>query len=58
LSKHLSQEFNIGVSARHINRLLEEIEVDRKLADNIKHQQPQMGRSHNLIIADLYDRQI
>jgi transposase len=56
LSKHLSQEFNIGVSARHINRLLEEIEVDRKLADNIKHQQPQIGRSHNLIIADLYDR--
>jgi len=30
LSKHLSQEFDILVSARHINRLIEKIEIEGK----------------------------
>ena len=50
LSKQLSQEFNIGVSARHINRLLEDIEVEDKLSGCGEHQ---IGRSHQLVIADL-----
>jgi transposase len=54
LSKHLSQEFNIEVSARHINRLLEEIEVE--LTATVP-QQP-IERSRQIAIADLYDRQI
>jgi transposase len=57
LSKHLSQEFNIGVSARHINRLIEEIEIEVKVKTDLESQQ-QIGRSHHLIIADLHDRQI
>jgi transposase len=55
LSKHLAQEFNIGVSARHINRLIEEIEaelaVDPQQADA-------SNRSHRPIVADLHDRHI
>lgn len=54
LSKHLSQEFNIGVSARHINRLIEEIELEVTSAGNSTQQQ-QIGKSHQLVIADLYD---
>jgi transposase len=56
LSKRLSQEFNIGVSARHINRLLGEIEVEVKLAGEIEQKRSPIGRSQNLIIADLFDR--
>jgi transposase len=55
LSKHLSQEFNIGVSARHINRLIEEIEVEVRSVNNIKDRQPQISKSHHLVIADLPD---
>lgn len=58
LSKHLCQEFNIGVSARHINRLIEEIEIEVKSTTDLEPQQHQIGRSHHLIIADLHDRQI
>lgn len=54
LSKHLAQELNIGVSARHINRLIEEVEVE--LAAET---QPQpIDRSRNIEIADLYDRHL
>jgi transposase len=56
LSKHLSQEFNIGVSARHINRLIGEIEVEIKLTGDEQHRHHQIDRSHHLIIADLSDR--
>jgi transposase len=54
LSKHLSQEFNIRVSARHINRLLEDIKTESKLGDCLDFQQPSL-RSHHLTIADLHD---
>jgi len=56
LSKHLSQEFNIGVSARHINRLIGEIEAEVKLA--AVEQQHSSCRSYHLVIADLPDRQM
>jgi transposase len=55
LSKHLSQEFNIEVTARHINRLIEEMSADIKAADKMVQQQP--DKSHQLIIADLHDPQ-
>jgi transposase len=55
LSKHLSQEFNIGISARHINRLIEEIKVEVGFVTNIEHHQPQIQRSHQLVIADLHN---
>ena len=55
LSTHLSQEFNIGVSARHINRLIGEIEAEVKLAA-VKQQHPSCR--HHLVIADLPERQI
>jgi transposase len=58
LSKHLSQEFNIGVSARHINRLIEEIEVEVKSEPDIDRPQHSIDRSRHLVIADLYDRHI
>ncbi len=58
LSKHLSQEFDIGVSARHINRLIGDIRVDGKLTDFVECQQPQPLGSRNLTIADLSDRQM
>jgi transposase len=57
LSKHLSQEFNISVSARHINRLLEEIEVADKLTDFVDCHGHRVIRSHHLTISDLSDRQ-
>lgn len=57
LSKHLSQEFNIEVSARHINRLLGEIEVAERAIDNDRRQSPSRKPSQ-IAIADLYDRHI
>ena len=56
LSKHLSQEFNIEISARHINRLIGEIEAEAGLAA-VK-QQHSSYRSHHLVIADLPVRQM
>ena len=54
LSKHLCQEFKIGVSARHINRLIGEIGADAK---SERTREPQQRvRSHHLVIADLHDR--
>ncbi len=53
LSKHLFQEFNIEVTARHINRLIEEMSADIKATDNIAQQQP--DKSYQLVIADLCD---
>lgn len=54
LSKHLSQEFNIEVTARHINRLIEEINAEiGSSPDHRQHQQ--VNKSHQLVIADLYD---
>jgi Tat protein secretion system quality control protein TatD with DNase activity len=55
LSKHLSQEFNIGVSARHINRLIGEIGADGK-SEQVEREPQQRVRSHHLTIADLHDR--
>jgi transposase len=56
LSKHLSQEFDIGVSARHINRLLGEIEVVERNVDD-RRQSPS-GKPCQIEIADLCDRRI
>ena len=53
LEKHLSHEFNIVVSARHINRLIEKIEVEVKSIDREEHQQDPQDRSRQLVIADL-----
>ena len=54
LSKHLAQEFKIEVSARHINRLIGEIEV--KLAADVRDLQSSNHQSHHqIVIADLYD---
>ncbi len=50
LSKHLSQEFNIEVTARHVNRLIEEMNIE---LDNSSEAQ-QFNKSHQLVIADLY----
>jgi transposase len=78
LSKHLSQEFNIEVTARHINRLIEKMNDGAKVVDQIvgvggasafaetvpfrrnaaqteNQPQQQVGKSHQLVIADLYD---
>jgi transposase len=52
LSKHLSQEFNIEVTARHINRLIEEMSDDIQTADKLAQQQ---NTSRQLVIADLCD---
>lgn len=57
LSKHLSQEFNIEVSARHINRLLGEIEVVERPIDDDRRQSPP-SKPCQIAIADLYDRHI
>ena len=51
LSKHLFQEFNIDVTARHINRLIEEMKIG---LDN-NSQSQQFDKSHQLVIADLYN---
>ena len=50
LSKHLSQEFNIEVTARHVNRLIEEMNIE---LDNCN-QARQVDKSCQLVIADLY----
>jgi transposase len=55
LSKHLSQEFNIGVSARHINRLIEELKIGVKSIDHQASPTHQISKSHQLIIADLHE---
>ncbi len=56
LGKHLSQEFNIEVSARHINRLIKEIDAGAELVDGATDRLPhQIGRSHQLVIGDLRD---
>jgi transposase len=73
LSKHLSQEFNIGVSARHINRLIEDfnigasarnlnrsienIDAESRSATGVEIESTQAVRSRHLVITDLYDRQ-
>ncbi len=59
LSKHLSQEFDIEVTARHINRLIEEMSADLKAAEQNtktdKMAQTQPDKLHQLVIADLCD---
>lgn len=55
LSKHLHQEFDIGVSARHINRLLGEIEVVERSSDSDRRQLPS-SKPCKIAIANLYDR--
>lgn len=56
LGKHLSQEFKIEVSARHINRLIKEIDVGTQLVDEVD-RHSQISRSHHLVISDLRDLQ-
>jgi transposase len=53
LEKHLASEFNIVVSARHINRLIEKIEVEVRLITDVDSSQDLNERSRNLVIADL-----
>jgi transposase len=53
LSKHLSGEFNIEVSARHINRLIEQIEVEEESIDRVK---SQPSKSQHLTISNLPER--
>lgn len=57
LGKHLDREFKIGVSARHINRLIGKIETEvRSIAE--PERQPDLdNRSHQLVIADLLPHQ-
>jgi transposase len=55
LGKHLSQEFNIEVSARHINRLIKEIDVESTLIGEVERRPQQLGRSRQLVINDLRD---
>jgi transposase len=55
LSKQLSQEFDIRISARHINRLLGDIKAEGNSGDSVNLQQERVARSQHLIIADLYD---
>lgn len=52
LSKHLSQEFNIEVTARHVNRLIEEMNDEVRVVETLK-QQPQIGKSRQIAIVDL-----
>jgi transposase len=53
LEKHLSSEFNIVVSARHINRLIEKIGAEVRLVTEVESNQDLNDRSHHLVIADL-----
>jgi transposase len=55
LSKQLSQEFNIRISARHVNRLLGDIKTEGNLGNGVNFQPDRIVRSQHLIIADLYD---
>ena len=52
LSKHLSQEFNIEVTARHVNRLIEEMNDRVRVVEAIN-QQPQVSKSRQIAIVDL-----
>jgi transposase len=54
LSKHLSQEFDIEVTARHVNRLIEEMKDEVKVVETADLQQ-QIGKPRQLVIADLHD---
>jgi transposase len=54
LSKHLAQEFNIDVTARHINRLIEEMNVEIKAADSIHLHHQQISKSQQIAISDLH----
>jgi transposase len=56
LEKHLSSEFNIVVSARHINRLIGKIEREVRSVDRQESQHESNYRSTQLVIADLVDR--
>ncbi len=56
LGKHLSKEFNIEVSARHINRLIKEVGAGVKLPVDVEHRQVQSGTLHQLAIVDLPER--
>lgn len=53
LSKHLSQEFNIEVTARHVNRLIEEMNDEARVVNTINQQHQEVGNSSHLVIADL-----
>ncbi len=55
LEKHLASEFDIVVSARHINRLIEKIEVEIELVSKPESTPDQSDRSCHLVIADLSD---
>jgi transposase len=55
LSKQLSQEFNIRISARHVNRLLGDIKAEVNSSNSVSSPQERIARSEHLIIADLYD---
>jgi transposase len=53
LSKHLSLEFNIEVTARHVNRLIGEMNDEVRVVETIDHQHQEVGNSSQLVIADL-----
>ena len=56
LGKHLAKEFNIEVSARHINRLIKEVGASVKRPVDVDRRQVQSGTLHQLAIVDLPDR--
>jgi transposase len=56
LGKHLSKEFNIEVSARHINRLIKEIGANIEQPVDVESRQLKSGTVHQLAIVDLPDR--
>jgi transposase len=56
LEKHLASEFNIVVSARHINRLIEKIEREVQSIDQQVSPYDSNHQSTQLVIADLVDR--
>jgi transposase len=55
LGKHLAKEFNIEVSARHINRLIKEIEIDLKSASG-EDRPLRQSAGQQIAISDLHDR--
>ncbi len=55
LSKQLSQEFNIRISARHVNRLLGDLKAESSLNNGVTFPPDRIARSKHLIVADLYD---
>ncbi len=52
LSKHLSQEFDIELTARHVNRLIEEMNSEARVVEATE-QQSQVGKSGQIAILDL-----